>query len=60
MLVLAAFAKDESGVAFSEYALIAAAFAVMMISVMKAMQSQAGTQLSTTQSSLTNFGLYPP
>ena len=60
MAQLAALLSDESGASLSEYAMVAAAFAVIMIVVMKGMQTQAGTQLTTTQGNLSNFGLNPP
>jgi Flp pilus assembly pilin Flp len=55
--VLTAFFRllnDERGAAVAEYGLVAACFALSMIVVLGAIQTESGGQLSGTQTRLTN------
>lgn len=51
---------DDSGVALVEYALVAAAFAVLMIGTLAAIAAETGTQLTEAGNGLTAFGASPP
>jgi Flp pilus assembly pilin Flp len=51
---------DERGATVIEYALVAAVFALGMLTVLSLIQTETGSQLTTTQNNLQQFELNPP
>ena len=53
-IVIARFLRDESGQAMAEYSLVAACCAVVMIAVIFVMRTWSGSNLTGTQTKLSN------
>jgi len=57
---LIALLRDESGVALSEYALVLAILAIIMIAAFSLVNVAAGRQYDTTSTGFTQQGRTPP
>jgi Flp pilus assembly pilin Flp len=52
--------RDQSGATLAEYAVIAAALGVLMLTALKLIQTETGAQLTTTGNGLTALSVTPP